>query len=121
MFTIRKEFAFSASHQLKNLPESHPCSRIHGHNYIVTVELRCKRKKELTAAGFIQDYRELDHIKKFIDEKLDHRHLNDVLPIQPSAELLSEYLYNTFKETTPRLFAVEVSETPKTLARYDAS
>ncbi|HBU96439.1 6-pyruvoyl trahydropterin synthase family protein, partial [Thalassospira lucentensis] len=40
MFTITKQFAFSASHQLAGLDADHPCSRLHGHNYIVEVELK---------------------------------------------------------------------------------
>lgn len=39
MFRITKEFHFSASHQLTGLPEDHQCARLHGHNYIVEVEL----------------------------------------------------------------------------------
>lgn len=39
MFRIRKEFHFSASHQLTHLPPDHQCARLHGHNYIVVVEL----------------------------------------------------------------------------------
>ncbi len=34
MFTITKEFHFSASHQLSHLPEDHQCARLHGHNYV---------------------------------------------------------------------------------------
>jgi len=40
MYTISKQFTFSASHQLLNLCDSHPCYRLHGHNYIVEVELQ---------------------------------------------------------------------------------
>ena len=39
MFRIRKEFHFSASHQLTHLPDDHQCARLHGHNYIVVIEL----------------------------------------------------------------------------------
>lgn len=39
MFRITKEFHFSASHQLCRLPVDHQCARLHGHNYIVVVEL----------------------------------------------------------------------------------
>lgn len=120
MFIIRKEFAFSASHQLSNLPEGHPCTRMHGHNYVVTVELAVKKKTDLTPAGFCQDYRELDPIKKYIDETLDHRHLNDVFPdMNPAAELLALRLYTIFKPDFKRLRAIEISETPKTTARYE--
>lgn len=119
-FIIRKEFAFSASHQLKGLPETHPCSRLHGHNYVVIVELRVKRKKDLTPVGFIRDYRELDIIKKDIDTLLDHRHLNDALSFNPTAELIAEGLFMLWKPKVPELYAIEVSETPKTMARFCA-
>ena len=39
MYRITKEFHFSASHQLKDLPDDHPCARMHGHNYVVVIEL----------------------------------------------------------------------------------
>lgn len=116
MYTIRKEFAFSASHVLEYLPASHPCSRLHGHNYVITVELRSDK---LNDVGFVKDYRELDHIKKFIDDSLDHKHLNDFLPFNPSAEKIAAYLFELFGKSTQNLYAIEVSETPKTTARYE--
>ena len=115
MYIIRKEFVFSASHQLEGLPPEHPCSKCHGHNYIVTAELSSAK---LNHVGFVLDYRELEHIKKFIDDALDHKHLNDFLTFNPTAELIAKFLYETLKKSTPLLSAIEVSETPKTLARY---
>lgn len=119
MFIIRKEFHFSAAHHLSGLPPEHPCSNVHGHNYIVTVELRVKNKKELTPVGFVEDYRNLEDIKKYIDTVLDHKDLNAVLPFNPTAELMAEYFYEQWKLSHPRLRAVEICETPKTTARYD--
>ena len=116
MYSIRKEFAFSASHCLDHLPKEHPCSRIHGHNYVVTVELR---SKTLNADGFVRDYRALDPVKHYLDNVLDHRHLNDVLPIRPTAEGMAEFLFDMFLQTIPELYAIEISETPKTNARYE--
>ena len=121
MIIIRKEFHFSASHVLANLPQGHPCTRLHGHNYVVTVELAVRRSKDLNEAGFVQDYRDLDPIKKYIDNTLDHRHLNEIWPhMQPSAENMALELYRIFKPNFPKLRAIEVSETPKTTARYDS-
>lgn len=117
MYKISKQFAFSASHILEGLPQEHPCSRLHGHNYVVTVHLKAG---ELNAVGFVKDYRELDGVKRYIDEMLDHRHLNDLFPFNPTAENLAKYLYDTFKKDIPELYAVEVSETPKTTAIYEA-
>ena len=85
MYTITKEFHFSASHILHGLSDNHPCSRLHGHNYILKVELKAINLEKST--GFVKDYRELDVIKNWIDDNLDHRHLNDVFGgMQPSSE-----------------------------------
>lgn len=113
---ISKEFHFSSAHQLYGLPEVHPCSRLHGHNYILKVFL----KGDVNEIGFVQDYRELDIIKKYVDEVLDHRFLNDVFPLHnTTVENMTEIIYNLFKKEIPLLFAVEMSETPKTNCRYE--
>lgn len=118
MLTIQKEFGFSASHILGNLPEDHPCSRMHGHNYVVVLELRAG-DDELNAAGFVRDYRELDKFKHWVDETVDHRHLNEVLGnINPSAEHLARWIFLRWQSDFPELSAVRVSETPKTWAEY---
>jgi len=116
MYTITKEFHFSASHQLDGLPETHPCSRMHGHNYVLKVELK---SKDLNQVGFVKDYRELDEIKQFIDSNLDHRHLNDVFSHNPTAEEMAKTLFNTFKPGHSELSAIEISETDKTNCRYE--
>lgn len=117
MYKISKQFAFSASHQLHGLPEDHPCSRLHGHNYVVTIHLK---SMHLNAVGFIKDYRDLAVVKEFIDTHLDHRHLNEVMRENPTAENIAYFLYKVFKPQIPELYAVEVSETPKTSAIYEA-
>lgn len=117
MYKISKDFSFSAAHSLSGLPVDHPCSRLHGHNYVVTVHLR---SKELTQQGFVRDYNELKIVKEYIDSHLDHRNLNDVLaPLNSTAENLAKMLYDVFKSRLPELYAVEVSETSKTSAIYE--
>ncbi|GAA2321380.1 6-carboxytetrahydropterin synthase [Streptomyces caniferus] len=115
---ITKQFAFSASHQLDGLPEGHQCGRLHGHNYMVEVELSAQRD-QLTAPGFVRDYGDLARLKGWIDEQLDHRHLNDVVKEgNPSAENLAIFIYEQWYTDYPELTAVRVSETPKTWAEY---
>ena len=117
MYKISKQFSFSASHILEDLAQEHPCSRLHGHNYVITVHLK---SESLNEVGFVKDYRELDVVKQYIDEKLDHRHLNDIFRFNPTAENMAKFLYDTFIKDIPELYAVEVSETPKTTAIYEA-
>jgi len=116
MYKISKQFHFSASHQLLALPEDHPCARMHGHNYIVEIVLE---SETLNQYGFVLDYSDLDKLKEFIDSKLDHRHLNDVLGDDfTTAENLAKYLYDWAKLQWSEVTAVRVSETPKTWAEY---
>jgi len=118
MFTISKEFHFCASHQLTGLASNHQCARLHGHNYILVAVLA---GEELNNVGFIRDYGELDQIKKYIDEHLEHRHLNDVFDANPTAENMARLLFNRFSETYPELIAIRLSETLKTWAEYRPS
>jgi 6-pyruvoyltetrahydropterin/6-carboxytetrahydropterin synthase len=75
----------------------------------------------LDDVGFVIDYRALDSMKKIIDDTFDHQHLNDVVMYNPTAEHMARDFYEMFHEMVPEVCAVEVSETPKTSARYEPS
>lgn len=115
MFRISKEFHFSASHRLAHLPADHQCHRLHGHNYIVVVELAAAT---LNGDGFVRDYHALKPFKDYIDDTFDHRHLDDVLQVPSTAENLALHFYDWCKHRWPETAAVKVSETPKTWAEY---
>ena len=118
---ISKQFSFSASHQLADLPDHHQCSRLHGHNYTVEVELGAPREA-LTGPGFVRDYGDLNGLKGWLDEWLDHRHLNDVLKDRsPTAENLAIWIFEEWIEIYPELTAVRIAETQKTWAEYRPS
>lgn len=116
MYRISKDFHFSAAHWLNDLPDSHPCARLHGHNYVARVELHGDHVDD---HGFVVDYNDLAPFSAWLDDTLDHRCLNDWMR-QPTAEHLARALHS---EVTTRLnlpgrvgCAVGVSETPKTWA-----
>ncbi|MGL6022076.1 MAG: 6-pyruvoyl trahydropterin synthase family protein, partial [Chitinophagaceae bacterium] len=90
MYTISKEFHFSASHQLTGLYKEHPCARLHGHNYKAIFYFS---QTQLDKIGFVIDYRTLDTIKQYIDNELDHQHLNDVFSFNPTSEHIAFFLY----------------------------
>jgi 6-pyruvoyltetrahydropterin/6-carboxytetrahydropterin synthase len=118
MYSISKEFHFSSSHILVGLKAGHPCERLHGHNYVVSFHFK---SEQLNEVGFVIDYRDLEPIKKYLDDVFDHHHLNEVmLGISPTAENIAKFLYDIFQLQFPLLFKVEVSETPKTIAFYEA-
>jgi 6-pyruvoyltetrahydropterin/6-carboxytetrahydropterin synthase len=120
-YAIQKDFAFSASHQLLGMPAGHQCARLHGHNYVVQVRVMAD---ELDEYGFVMDYGDLAPVKQFIDTRLDHQHLNDVLPqlVNPTAEHLAAYLASVVEHKCPipsgATVMVGVSETPKTWAWF---
>lgn len=119
MYEISKDFAFEASHRLDGLPEEHQCARLHGHSYRVRVILA---GNALDEHGFILDYGLLKPFGAWVDAHLDHRYLNDVLPIQPSAENMARHLHGVLLDLVPLpdgvAASVAVSETQKTWASY---
>jgi 6-pyruvoyltetrahydropterin/6-carboxytetrahydropterin synthase len=116
MFTIRKQFEFSAAHQLYGLPPDHQCARKHGHNYCVEVVLAAQT---LDATGFVVDYGELKALREHLDKYYEHRDLNDFYE-QPCAELIARELFRFCKTTWPQTTMVRVSETSKTWAEYSS-
>jgi 6-pyruvoyltetrahydropterin/6-carboxytetrahydropterin synthase len=115
MYTISKDFTFDAAHRLEGVPEGHKCARDHGHTYTVRVTLQTP---VLDDTGFVVDYTDLKALGRYIDEHFDHRHLNDVLDFNPTAEHLARHFYDWCRDRWPEVTAVSVSETPKTWATY---
>lgn len=118
MFTIAKRFRFEASHVLEGMPEGHKCARLHGHSWTVEVMLQ---SIILDDRGMVRDFGDLDPFKAWIKERLDHRHLNDVMPDdvkQPTSENLAWWLYGVARKLCPEVVAVRVSETANTWAEY---
>ena len=108
---IAKQYHFSASHQLTQFGENHPCARLHGHNYVVEAEVRGEVSP---VSGVIVDFYFIDKSVKPIIDSLDHRHLNDFIEI-PTAENLAQYIMD--QVPTKFLFSVKVWETPKAWAQ----
>ncbi len=134
IYRISKTFPFSASHQLEHLPEGHKCKRLHGHNYIVTLVFK---RDELDEWSFVRDFDSLNVFQNWVDVRLDHRHLNDVLrdpredhpkeaiqkaanSLQPTSENLAWWIFNRWSQVWPDLEAVKVSEGLDTWAEYSA-
>lgn len=130
-YTISKTFQFEAAHRIHGHPK---CGKLHGHSYRVTIELTADHAPD----GMVLDYALLNPIKSYIDQDLDHRYIVSkellrhddrfwqvcnseemaILPVEQStAECLSKYFYEKFKDQFP-LSAVTVCETANTTATY---
>ncbi len=85
MFRVTKHFDLCAAHQL-DLPYDSPCNRLHGHNYQVSISVEADKPNSF---GILVDFTAL---KNVVHSVLDHRNLNDVLPLTPTAENLTRWI-----------------------------
>ena len=108
MYYIEKTFEISASHHLK-LPYESKCSVVHGHNWKITVY--CKAR-ELDASGLVADFTD---IKKKIMDALDHKDLNKVLGVNPTAENIAQWI----TEQIPTCYKASVQESEGNKAIYE--
>ena len=120
VFEIYVKTHFSAAHRLRGYPGD--CARVHGHNWIIEVFVRCGRLNEI---GIGIDFREIKQKVRDVVQALDHSNLNELPPFtheNPTSENIARFLY---RELSDRLNSddvtvsrVKVSETPGTGAAY---
>lgn len=108
MFYVSKRMEIAGAHRLQLDYES-KCSNWHGHNWIVIVH--CKSEK-LNSNGMVVDF---THIKRMIHDRLDHKCLNEVLNLNPTAENIARWICDQI----PSCYKVEVQESEGNIAVYE--
>jgi len=108
MYYVTKRIEISASHRLE-LSYPSKCSRLHGHNWIITVYCRAG---ELNADGMVCDF---SHIKELIHGYLDHGNLNELLPFNPTAENIARWICDNVENC----YRVDVRESEGNTASYE--
>ena len=119
-YELRVVTEFAAAHTLRGYPGS--CSRLHGHNWKVEIEIRASRLDEM---GMAIDFREIRANAREVTDRLDHRYLNELEPfteLNPTAENIAAHC---FREIGARLNrpavhvqAVTVWENDRACVRY---
>jgi 6-pyruvoyltetrahydropterin/6-carboxytetrahydropterin synthase len=120
VFEVYVETHFSAAHALRGYPGD--CARLHGHNWIVRVFVRCR---ELDDTGIGIDFRVIkEHVQEVMRE-LDHCNINEIEPfreINPSSENIARHLHQELSRRinteAVRVSKIQVSETPNAGAFY---
>lgn len=108
MYTVIKRMEISAAHSL-SLSYPSKCEQLHGHNWIITVYCR---SRELNADGMVIDF---SHIKQVVMDQLDHKNINDIVPLNPTAENMAKWICDQI----PECFKVEIQESEGNTAIYE--
>lgn len=122
---IRKQFRFEAAHQLPDKELYGKCRMLHGHSYLLVVEVNGILKKN---EGWVMNFSELKHIvKSRIIDKLDHQFLNDIFPeMITTAENILQWIHGEITEGLEhhefaRIHRIELWETADSAAIIDIS
>ena len=120
IFEVYIETHFSAAHALRGYPGD--CARLHGHNWIIQVYVRCR---ELDDIGIGIDFRVIKENMKDVLQGLDHFNMNELPAFQednPTSENIAKYLYRELRKRIDsdkvKVSKVKVSETPNAGAFY---
>lgn len=121
MFELVVNGAFEAAHRLVDYPGK--CNRLHGHSW--TVEMSVVGNK-LNKIGMVADFKTLKAMLMEVLDNMDHQYLNELAPfneINPTAENLAQYIYNTLKQREifdgiVKLNYIKVWESPKSAVIY---
>ena len=108
MYYITKRMEIAGAHRL-TLPYSSKCRDLHGHNWIITVHCRAE---ELDESGMVCDFTEL---KRLVHDRLDHKFLNDVVSVNPTAENIAKWIC----DRVPNCWRVDVQESEGNVASYE--
>lgn len=106
---VFKSFTIEAAHRLPNVPDEHPCARVHGHSFVIelwvsgTVGAR---------SGWVVDFADIMDAFRPLHEQLDHRMLNDVEGLSnPTSENLAIWIWDRVSVGLRGLSKVIVRET----------
>ena len=72
---ITKKFRFEAAHFLPQMPEGHKCRRLHGHSFLIEVNLQGEADP---LTGILIDFGDIKSVVKPYVEMLDHWLINEV-------------------------------------------
>ncbi|MCX8172335.1 MAG: 6-carboxytetrahydropterin synthase QueD [Archaeoglobaceae archaeon] len=92
---------FSAAH---SIPGHKKCGKVHGHNFMVSVEVEGEVKN-----GMVIDFFELKKLLREILGKFDHSLLNEIIEV-PTSENIALYVFQELKKIGLNVVRVRVSE-----------
>jgi len=114
---IYKIFRFEAAHFLPRVAEGHKCRNMHGHSYKFIIYLNGALDAQ---SGWLLDFHDIKLAIDPIVEILDHQVLNDIPGLEnPTAEVITIWLWNRIKPILPQLCRVHLKETASSGCIYE--
>ncbi len=107
MYYITKRIEISYAHQL-SLDYESKCTRLHGHNGVITVYCCAET---LNHNGMVADF---THIKSAVQDRLDHRNINEVVSFNTTAENMARWIC----DQVPNAYKVMFQESEGNVAVY---
>lgn len=109
-------YYIEAARRLPGLPESHPCSRVHGHSFRIEIFVSGPVDPD---TGWVIDFAGLDAAFAPIKAQLDHRYLNDIPGLDnPTSERMAQWVWQKLKPALPGLSKIVVQETQQSGCVY---
>nr|CBA76079.1 6-pyruvoyl tetrahydrobiopterin synthase [Arsenophonus nasoniae] len=107
--TIFKDFQFEAAHRLPHVPAGHKCGRLHGHSFMVRLELTGEIDPQ---TGWVVDFSDISKAFKPLWQQLDHHYLNDIEGLEnPTSEVIARWIWHKMKPMLPQLSSIMIKET----------
>jgi 6-pyruvoyltetrahydropterin/6-carboxytetrahydropterin synthase len=108
--TIWRTFDIYAAHYLPGLCDGHPCARMHGHNYKVTLFVTGEPDPKI---GWFVDWDDIGKSMKMIVESTHHNCLNDVPGLEnPTCENFAAWLWRELAGKLGGLSKIKIKENP---------
>ena len=109
LVSLTKVFRFEAAHRLPRVPEGHQCARMHGHGFLLEIEVKGPVDP---AMGWVMDFADLTAAVKPVLDQLDHSMLNDVEGLEnPTSENLVRWIWDRLQPRLSLLTRVGIAET----------
>jgi 6-pyruvoyltetrahydropterin/6-carboxytetrahydropterin synthase len=119
-YTLKVVSDFASAHTLRDYPGA--CSRMHGHNWKVELEVLASALDEV---GMAVDFKVMKNAVREVTDDLDHYYLNEIEPfdkINPTAENIAAYLYKRLStrlnNDSIKVSALTLWETERACVRY---
>ena len=92
---------------------------MHGHTYRLRVVISGEPDAHY---GWLMDFKDLKDIVGIVIDQLDHKLINDIKGLEnPTAELITVWIWKQIKPLLPLLQRIELYETPTTGVIYSGN